>query len=435
MRRLLLILGIAWLLAQPALADSAVVRKVEFDTTVNPITKNRIIKAIDEAEENGEDLVLIILDTPGGLVISMEAIVKRMLASKVPTVVWVGPSGAHAASAGFFILIAADVATMAPATRTGAAAGVAAGQDNDEDDVMFRKVNEDLAAMVRSIAEKRGRNVEASAQAVFEAKAFEESVALEKGLIDFVVPSIEELLEQLNGREIELFDGTAVVLNTENPEFVSTEFDTKHIVMEWLAHPAVAYLLLTIGMLALYIEFNQPGLIFPGVIGALCLVLFAVSAQGLPVSALGIVLIILSIVLFVLEVKFASYGLLTAAGVASLIFGSMLLIDGPIPELRVPPSVYLPTSLLIAALCILALRFVIRAQQARVATGVEGLTGEVGSVARVLDPRGKVFVRGELWDATSEGRTIAEGERIRVVRVDELMLTVAPDDGRPPKGD
>ncbi len=423
-------LGAALLLALPALAEPPVVRLVEFEAIVNPITKNRIIRAIDEAAAQGDDLVLIRLDTPGGLVDSMQAIVQRMLNSEVPVVAWVGPPGAHAASAGFVILMAADVAAMAPGTRTGAASTVFGTGEGSEDNVLLKKSNEDIAALVRSMAEKRGRNVEKSEEAVFSAKAYEESVALAEGLIDLVAGSQAELLQLLDGREVQRFDGTTVVLRTADAQIVTTEFKFKQEFMEMLSHPIVAYLLFTFGMLGLYFEFTNPGAIFPGVVGVLCLLLFILTAQALPISYVGVLLILLAAVMFVLEIKVTSFGLLTLGGVVCLVIGSVILIDGPIPELRVPPAVVLPTSLVVAALCAVVVRLAIRARRAQVATGIEGLTGEVGTVRQPLDPEGTVFVHGELWTAVSTTGPLPAETRIRVVRVDDMTLTVEPIEPR-----
>ncbi len=424
---------LAWLpllllAAGAALADNPRVRLVDFEAVVNPITAQRIIRAIDDAEAEGDDLVLIELDTPGGLVDSMEDIVKRMLASEVPIVVWVGPAGARAASAGFFILIAADVAVMAPGTRTGAASTVMLGGDNTEDNILLKKANEDMAALIRSIAKHRDRNVEACENAVMEAKAYEEMVALDRGLIDFVAKDRSELLEMLDAREIKRFDGTTVTVRTADATFVTSEFPWRQGFMEVLSHPIVAYLLLLGGLAGIYVEFSHPGAVFPGVVGALCLLMFALAAQALPVSAVGVLLILLSIVMFILEVKVTSFGMLTTGGVICLILGSAILIDGPIPELRVPLELVLPLSLALAAACAFAVRLVFKAQQDRVGTGVEGMSGAIGTVTRVLDPQGKVFVHGEIWNAASVAGTIAPGERVQVVRVDDMRLTVEPAD-------
>jgi membrane-bound serine protease (ClpP class) len=415
MRRLAPWLWASLLLVQPVLADDPVIRLVEFETTVNPITAHRIVRAIDAAEAAGDTAVLIRLDTPGGLVASMETIVKRMLAAEVPTIVWVGPSGAKAASAGFFILVSADVAAMAPGTRTGAASTVfgLGGEENTEDNILLKKANEDSAALIRSIAERRSRNVEACERAVFSAKAYEESVALEDGLVDLVAGSIDDLLSELEGREIRRFDGSTVVLETAGATLVSTDLSLRQEFMELLGNPTVAYILFMLGLLGLYVEFSNPGLIFPAVAGALCLLLFAVSAQVLPISAIGVLLILLAIVMFLLEIKVTSYGMLTVGGIVSLVIGSIMLIDGPIPELRVPFGVVLPTSILGALLCVLLLRLAIRAHRERVGTGIEGLADEMGTVTEILDPEGKVRVHGEIWNAAAAQGPVRLGSRWR----------------------
>jgi len=433
MRHLTLALVLALLGGGSLCAEPPVVRLVEFEAAITPISARRITQAIEDAEREGDALVLVRLDTPGGMVDSMESIVKKMLSAKVPIAVWVGPSGAKAASAGFFVLVAADVAAMAPGTRTGAASTVYGfGGENREGDVLLKKANQDLAALIRSIAERRGRNAEACEAAVFEATAYEEGVALERGLIDLVVGSQEALLAALDGREVHRFDGTAVVLRTTDATFATSEFSFRHRVMEFLATPAVASILLLIGVLGLYVEFTNPGAILPGVVGALCLLLFAITAQVLPVSAIGILLIVLAIFMFVLEIKVTSFGLLTLGGAVSLVVGAILLIDGPIPELRVPLPVILPTALLIAALCALAMRLALRAHTAKVTTGVEGLVGECGTVTKDLDPEGKVQVHGEIWDAATSEPAVGRGTRVRVVAVENMRLIVEAVDARSP---
>jgi membrane-bound serine protease (ClpP class) len=315
---------------------------------------------------------------------------------------------------------------MAPGTRTGAAHTVMVGGENVEDNVLLKKANEDLAALIRSIADHRGRNPEACEKAVFEAKAYEEQVALDSGLIDLVVPSREALLEALEGRQVRRFDGQTVTLRASGATFVESRFSFQHEFMEFLATPAVATILFLLGLLGIYVEFTTPGAILPGVVGAICLLLFALTAQVLPVSAIGVLLVLLAGVLFVLEVKVASYGMLTLAGTISLVIGAMMLIDGPIPELRVPLVVVLPTSLGIALLCAIAMRLAIRAHRGQVTTGVEGLLFEVGQVTEPLEPEGKVAVHGELWDARASAGTIPHGRRVRVVRVENMRLTVEP---------
>jgi membrane-bound serine protease (ClpP class) len=431
--QLLVTAGLA-LASCTALVEAApTVRLVEFETFVNPITALRVVQAVDDAEAAGDALVLIRLDTPGGLVTAMETIVKRILAARVPVVVWVGPSGAKAASAGFFILISADVAAMAPGTRTGAASTVFGAGENREDDVLLRKSNQDLAALLRSIAERRQRNVEACERAVFEAQAYEEGVALRDGLIDLVAANPEELLQALDGRRIQRFDGSEIVLSTGGATFVSSPTPARRLFLEALAHPVVAYLLFLAGLIGLYVEFSHPGLILPGVVGALCLLLFALTAAALPISAVGVLLILLAIVMFILEIKVVSYGMLTVGAVICLILGSWMLFDGPIPELRLPVAVFLPSSIVLAAVCILVLRLAVGAQRAPVQAGVERLAAEVGEVTQALDPEGMVFIHGELWHAASVTGPIPRGTRVQVERVAGLKLWVRPAGEAPPR--
>ncbi|ANM28956.1 hypothetical protein ABI59_04075 [Acidobacteria bacterium Mor1] len=429
LRPLTVVLLLAVIALAPAvLAAGPMVRYVEFDTEVTSVTVQRIIKAIDTAEAQGEDLVLVRIDTPGGLLSATETLVQRMLASEVPVVVWVGPSGTHAASAGFFILMAADVAAMAPGTRTGAASTVFGNGEGSDDNVLLRKANQDTAALLRSLAERRGRDKEAAEKTVFDAASYEESAALEARLIDLIAADRDELLEMLDGFALTRFNGDAVVLETAGAEVIEVELDWRQQMLEVVGSPALAQILLLLGFAGLYFEYQNPGLIFPAVLGVVCLIAFAFAAQILPVSAFGILLIVGALVLFVLELKFVSHGLLSLGGLICLILGSSMLIDGPIPELRVPWTVYVPMSLMVGGLMVVALRFAISAQRVPVATGVEGLAGSVGEVSRVLDGGGKVFVNGEVWDAHSNAGDLVEGMRVRVVAVDGMQLTVEPAD-------
>jgi membrane-bound serine protease (ClpP class) len=435
MRRLLYFLLILAIGSPCIEAAQPVIRLVDFeDVAVTGATANRILGAIEDAEEQGNDLVLIELDTPGGYSEALQDIVKGMLASEVPIVVWVGPSGARAGSAGFIIVLAADVATMAPGTRCGAASTVYSSGESKEGDVLLKKANEDMAALVRSLAEHRGRNVEKAEATVFAADAYSEIEALEWGLIELVAEDRDDLLAQLQGREIKRFDGEVVVLETEGARFVVTESNFRQKLFEFLATPAVASILLLLGLAGLYVEMSNPGLVFPAVVGALCLILFFFAAQQLPISTIGVLLVLLAVVMFILEIKVVSFGMLTLGGTVSLVIGLMMLVDGPIPELRVPPEVVIPSALIFAALCAFVVWLVGRAHRSRVVTGVEGLVGETGTVTHELSPQGKVFVHGELWNATATTGSLAVGTSIRVVRADEMMLTVEPADSRPKEG-
>jgi membrane-bound serine protease (ClpP class) len=415
-----------------AFAEGATIRLVEFESPITPLTAVRITQAIDDAEQAGDDLVLIELDTPGGYVDSTEKIVKRMLAAEVPIVVWVGPAGAKAASGGLFVLIAADVAAMAPGTRTGASSVVYAGGESREDDVLLKKANEDLAALARSVAEHRGRDAQAAERAVFEAKAYEEQVALEQKLIDLIAPSRDDLLKQLDGKDVRRFDGSVVVLHTADARFAVSEFSLRQEFMELLEVPWVAAFLLLAGMLGIYVEFTHPGVVFPGVAGALCLLLFALAAQALPISTIGVLLILLALVMFLLEIKVVSYGMLTVGGALSLAIGVWMLVEGPIPELRVPVTFVVPVALAVTGVCAFVVRLAVRSQRARPASGREGLLGEIGTVSDELAPAGRVFVHGESWGAVSSAGTIPGGARVRVVGVEGLTLIVAPAGGAAP---
>jgi membrane-bound serine protease (ClpP class) len=432
MRRFLLLFAVAVAAASQAAAGPPVIRLVRFDTEITAASASRIVDALDEAGRDRNDLVLIELDTPGGAVEATGEIVKKMLAATTPIAVWVGPPGARAASGGMFLLIAADVAAMAPGTRTGASSVINMLGKNDQGDVALKKLSSDMAALGRSIAEHRKRNVDLVERAVMSAEAFTDATAREAGLVDLVAKDRDDLLAQLDGRPLRRFDGTETVVRTAGATFVERDLSRTQRFMEWLASPTIAFLLLLVGLGGLYLELTTPGAILPGLVGATCLILFAFAARALPFSVAGLLLILLGLVMFVLEIKVTSYGLLTLGGIACIVLGSMMLFPGPIPELRLPLAVVLPGALLLAGGCAVAMRLALRAQRERVTTGVEGLPGEIGLVTRDVAPGGKVLVHGELWDAVTEGEAIARGQRARVVRVDDMVLRVeAVADGSP----
>ena len=434
MRRFLLLFALL-VAASPRVAAAAPsIRLVRFDTEITSASATRIVQALDDADREGDDLVLIELDTPGGAVSAVETIVKRMLAAKTPIAVWVGPSGAKAASGGFFVLIAADVAAMAPGTRTGAASVVNMAGSNQEGDVLLKKATNDMAALARSIAEHRGRSVDLVQGAVISADAYTDADARERGLVDLVAKDRGDLLTQLGGRTVKRWDGSETVLRTADARFVETPRNRTQRFMEWLASPTIAFLLLIVGLGGIYIELTTPGAVLPGLVGAGCLILFAFAAQALPFSAAGLLLIVLGLVMFLLEIKVTSYGLLTFGGIASIVFGSMMLFPGPIPELRLPLAVVLPGALLLAGACAIAMRLALRAQREPVTTGVEGLDGEVGVVTRDLGAEGKVLIHGEIWDAVADGSPIPRGRRVRVVRVEGMLLRVVPAEAAPSQG-
>ena len=428
MRRCFLPL-LALLAAAPPVPAEPVVRYVEFHDVVQRVSAEWLIQAIDAADREGDALVLVRLDTPGGSVSSLEDIVKRMFAAKTPVVVWVGPSGAQAASAGFIILIAADVCAMAPGTRSGAASPVGLGGGDVGNDTMKKKVFNDIAALARTIAQHRDRDVELCENAVWSATAYTDTELLEKGIIQFVAKDRDELLKKLDGAEVRRFDGTKTTLHTTGARVVDAKMDTRQEWLSVLADPTLAYFLLMVGLGALYIEFNHPGLIYPAVVGVLCLLLFAFSSQVLPVSAIGVLLILAGIGMFALEMFIASYGLLSVGGIVCLVFGSLMLYDGPTPGLRLSIWTVVPSSLVMAGSCAFFVRLAVKARNAPVTTGVEGMRGEVGEVTEELAPQGRVFVHGETWNAVCPSATVPTGGRVRVLRVDGLTLTVEPADG------
>jgi membrane-bound serine protease (ClpP class) len=404
------------------------IRLVRFATDINTASARRIVEAIDAADAAGDALVLVELDTPGGSVDATERVVKKMLAAKTPIAVWVGPSGARAASGGFYLLIAADVAAMSPGTRTGAASVIFGMGKSDDGDVLLKKATSDLAALARSIAEHRGRNVEACDKAVLSAESFTDAAALKSGIVDLVAKDREDLLRQISSRPVKRFDGHAVTLALSGASIVepnqSSTAKLEERIGGFLASPTVVYLLFLIGLAGLYAEFNHPGTWVPGLVGALALILFAFAAQQLPVSAIGLILVLAGLALFVLELKIVSHGLLALAGTAAVIAGSVMLFPGAKGDLRPPLLVVLPGSLTLAAFCFFATRLAVAARRAPLATGVEGLQGEIGVVEQPLAPEGTVFVHGELWKAMAASGSVPAGARVRVLRVRDLIVDV-----------
>jgi membrane-bound serine protease (ClpP class) len=421
-------------LGAAAYAAEPQVRLVRFESDINGASAKRILEAIDEADRANDALVLVELDTPGGAVDATEGVIKKMLAARTPIAVWVGPSGARAASGGFYLLIAADVAAMAPGTRTGAASVVFGMGKSDESDVLLKKATSDMAALARSIAEHRGRNVDSCEKAVVSAESFTDAAALSSGLVDLVAKDRNDLLRQLDGRAVKRFDGSTTTLALAQAAIVEPERTGTQRAEEkiggFLASPTVVYLLFLIGLAGLYAEFNHPGSWVPGIVGGVALILFVVAAQSLPVSAIGLLLVLTGLVLFVLELKIVSHGLLALGGTICLVVGSVMLFPGAGGDLRPPLAVVLPGSLMLAAFCVVATRLAAKARLAPLATGVEGLRGEVGVVEQPLEPEGTVFVHGELWKATAASGPVPAGARVRVLRVRDLIVDVEPVDAK-----
>ncbi len=394
---------------------------VDLDGVVHAVTAAHVVQAIDKADAAGAPLLILRLDTPGGLDTSMRQIVDKMLNCRTPVAVFVGPSGARAASAGFIITVAADVAAMAPGTNIGAAHPVSGLGQMDE--VMSKKVTSDAAAYIRSKAERRGRNVEMAEKAVVESRSFTEKEALELKLIDLVANDVADLLGKLEGREVKRFDGSTARLSLKGHKTVTVRMDWRQLVLSTIARPEILFLLLLGALAGLGTEISHPGLLFPGIIGVLCLILFLFASQIIPINWAGVLLVLLAIGLFVAEVKVASYGLLTVGGMVAMILGAMMLVDSPLPELRVSPWKLLPPVLVMAAGTTLLVRMVLQAQKRRAATGAEGMVGLHGIADSDLDPEGWVVVQGERWKARAEEKVPA-GEPVQVVSVEGLRVRV-----------
>lgn len=420
-----ILLGLAAVLVLGPFSRAEVL-KIVVDDTVQPITQEYISRAIDEAKRRNDQAVLIELNTPGGLVESTRKIIENITSSQVPVIVYVAPSGSRAGSAGIFILEAADVAAMAPGTNAGAAHPVVIGPFAPKlDDEMKRKIENDTAALMRSVASKRGRNVEAAESAVLESKSFTEQEALSQHLIDYVASSEDDLFRQMEGKSFKRFNGQEVTLRLSGQPIVPFGMTLKERILDYLMDPNISFILLAIGALALYAEFNHPGAVIPGTVGVVFILLAAFALNLLPTRFAALVLILGAFALFAAEAKFASHGVLTVGGIALLTLGGLLLVDAPIPQMRVhlltALAVSIPLGLITAFLMTLALK----ARRNKVVTGSEGMVGEIGIAQTNLSPKGKVFVHGELWDAVSSC-DVSAGQSVVVNRVDGLLLQVAP---------
>jgi membrane-bound serine protease (ClpP class) len=417
------------MLALGAPAGSAAVKAVvvDVDGMVHPITAEIVRSAIAQAGRENAAVLIVRLNTPGGLMDAMRETIEALVASPVPVVTYVAPSGGRSASAGFFILEAGDVAAMAPGTNTGAAHPVALGGEMDA--VMKEKVENDAAAYMRSICAKRGRNSALAESAVLQSKSFTEREALEQHLIDLVAPGEQALLAALNGRSVTRFNGSSQTLATAGAEIEIYQRSLRQKIVAAIADPNIALILLVIGALCIYVEFTSPGLIAPGVVGAILALLGLSAISVLPINWLGAALLLLAFTLFALEAKFASHGVLATGGAVSMMLGAVMLIDSPLPEMRIHWSTAAALTLPFSAITVLLLSLALRARRAKAVTGSEGMVGEVGAAITELAPAGKVFVHGEYWDAISL-RPAAAGASVRVTAIDRLRLTVEPMDDR-----
>jgi membrane-bound serine protease (ClpP class) len=416
------------LAAQTATAKApALVVELTIDDIIHPIMVEYVGGAIDQAARSNASLILITMNTPGGLDSSMRDIIHRILYSPVPVVVYVHPSGSHAASAGFFILLSADVAAMAPGTNTGAASPVfvVGGQTVNIDETMRKKVTEDAAAYLRSFAEKRGRNVQLAEKAVTDAKAWTDKEALDGKLIDLIAATPEALLAQLNGRTITRFDGKSVKLELGGATRTRVEMSQRQSFLSRIVRPDVFFVLMILGVLGLYTEFTHPGMIVPGVIGGISIVLALFAMHMLPVNATGVILILLGIALFILEAKYASHGVLGVGGAVAMVLGAMMLIRSPMTGMRVSLWVALGATIPFALIVIFLMRLVLQSMSWKPAMGANAMVGAIGEVTETIDGRGMVFVAGELWRAASPVK-VPEGARVRVTKVEGLTVHVEP---------
>ena len=395
---------------------------VELVGVVHAVSAGHVAAAIDQADAAGAPLLVIRIDTPGGLDSSMRQIVDKMLNCRTPVVVFVGPSGARAASAGFVIALAADVAAMAPGTNIGAAHPVSALGPN-MDEVMAKKAASDAAAYVRGKAERRGRNVEMAEKAVLESRSFTEREAKDAGLIDLVAKDVPELIRALEGREVRRFDGSAVTLRLEGQRTSTVAMTWRQQVLSLIARPETLFLLLLGTLAGLGAEISHPGTLFPGILGTVCLILFLFATQILPVSAAGVLLILLAVAMFAAEVKVQSYGLLTVGGLAAMILGALMLIDSPDPGVRIPLGTLLPAAAVMAGGTILLVRLVIQAQRRVPVTGDKGLIGQHGVADTPLAPEGWVRVLGERWRGVADA-PVSPGDDVTVTSVEGLTLRV-----------
>ena len=415
-----------WLLSAlaPALQAAEERRVIDVITVSEAITPpigEYILKSVKQAAESGAQAIVIQLDTPGGLDLSMRDIIKEFLNASVPVVVYVSPSGARAASAGVLITISAHVAAMAPGTNIGAAHPVAMGIGK-ADETMMEKVENDAVAYGRGIADQKGRNADWIEDAIRKSVSVTAEEALRLKVIDLVAGDLNQLLETIDGREVKLASGPRV-LKTKGAEINRREMGFREKVLITISNPNIAFILFLLGLAGLYFEFSNPGVIVPGIIGGISLILAFFAFQTLPVNYAGILLILFAVILFIAEIKVVSHGVLTIGGVVSLVLGSIMLFESPDPALRVSWGVLVPAVTIVSLFFIGVISIALRAQMRRVITGGEGMIGAVGQTVTAVHESGKVLIRGEYWNAFSR-TPIEKGKKVAVVGVRELQLEV-----------
>jgi membrane-bound serine protease (ClpP class) len=395
---------------------------IEVEGIINPATAKFIIESIDQAGKEGAQCLIIELDTPGGLMDSMRNIVKKILTSNIPIIVYVGPSGARAASAGVFITLSAHIAVMAPSTHIGAAHPVTLGAEGKESKTMTDKIVNDTVSYIKTIAKTRGKNVDWAEKAVRKSVSITEEEALKQNVIDMISPDLQDLLSRLDGKVIK-FDGVSRTLLTKGVTPKRVQMSWRYRLLDTISNPTIAYILLMLGIYGIFFELSNPGAILPGVVGGIFLILAFYALQMLPINFAGLALILFAIILFIAEVKVVSHGLLAVGGVISLLLGSLMLIETPTEYMKISLSVIIPAVLVSAAFFTFAVTKAIKARLAKPTTGTEGLVGEIGTASTPIAPEGKVSIHGEFWNATSDQK-IDVGERVQVIEMTNLRLKV-----------
>ena len=403
------------------------VHRIIIDGVINPVATEYIVKSIEKAEKDNAELLLIELDTPGGLMESMHRIMKAIQSSDVPVAVYVAPSGSRAGSAGVYITYSAHIAAMAPSTNIGSAHPVFGGgsekMDSTTTETMMEKVVNDAVAKIKAVAKTRGRNVEWAEKAVRESANITETEALKLNVIEYIAPSVDSLLAVLDGKEITLDDGEVKQLKTRNATVITYEMSWRQRLLDTVINPNIAYILMMIGMAGIMLEIYNPGSILPGVVGGVSLIVALYAMQTLPVNYAGLLLIIFAIILFLLEIKIPSFGLLTIGGIISMVIGSIMLFDTDLPYLRIAWEVIAVVVTLTALFFIFAIGMAVRTHRKKPTTGKQGMIGEIGEVYKKLDPDGTVIIHGEYWKATSES-PINKGQNVKVIECDDKHLTI-----------
>ena len=416
-----LLLAWVWCWTIPGLGQQPRVILIKVNDTIQPISADYMERGLGAAAAQHASAILIEINTPGGLLDSMRQMVSRIIASPVPVIVYVAPSGSRAGSAGFFLLEAADVAAMAPGTNAGAAHPVVEGVKLD--DTMKQKLENDTAAFLRSYVDRRGRNVQAAEDAVRSSKSYSDSEALQLKLIDLIASDDAALLNDVDGRTITRFDDSKVVLHTRGAQLVAVDPTLREEILDRLTNPNLAVLVLVVGGLLIYVEFNTPGTIIPGTLGTIMVLLALFALNLLPVRYTSVMLLVAAFALLILEAHFATHGVLATAGIVALVFGALTLVDGPIPEMRVHLATALSTGLAFGLITVFLLRLALRARRSKVRMGGDAMIGLIAVVTQPLAPIGQVMVNGELWQAESV-TPAAPGDQVRVRGLRDLTLLV-----------